>query len=186
MARIQIRIAARNAHPTLSLQRGRTAWYGSGIYPSGYGHGDVVPSEELRSFLLRMYDAWATGDFEALREMFSPDAHILLIGTDPGEWWTGRDGLEVFILQTHELGGVRFEASQPTAYCVGNVGWVADQPLFTPGNGVAVRMRLTAVLAIERGHWRFVQWHVSIGQANEASLGRLLTEHRQDRAQCPR
>jgi hypothetical protein len=33
------RIAPRHAHPTLPLQRDRTAWYGSGIYPSGYGHG---------------------------------------------------------------------------------------------------------------------------------------------------
>ena len=32
-------IAARHAHPTLPLQCDRTAWYGSGVYPSGYGHG---------------------------------------------------------------------------------------------------------------------------------------------------
>jgi class 3 adenylate cyclase len=36
-------------------------------------------------------------------------------------------------------------------------------------------MRATAILAIERGHWRFVHWHLSIGQANETALGKQLT-----------
>jgi len=31
---------------------------------------DVVASEELRSFMLRLYSAWEAWDFEALREMF--------------------------------------------------------------------------------------------------------------------
>src|SRR2546423_15527889 len=65
---------------------------------------DVVPSEELRSFLLRLYSAWGTQDFEALREMVSTGAHLLAIGTDPNEWWTGSDVLEVWILQTREAG----------------------------------------------------------------------------------
>ena len=136
---------------------------------------DVVPNEELRSLLLRMYEAWARQDFDALREMFSARPHVVLIGTDPGEFWRGRDGLDILIAQTHELHGVRFEAGEPVAYSDGNVGWVIDQPLYVPGDGTAVRMRSTAVLAIERGHWRFVHWHVSIGQDNETSLGRALT-----------
>lgn len=40
---------------------------------------DVVPSEELRSFLLRLYAVWAAQDFEALREMFSTGPHLLVI-----------------------------------------------------------------------------------------------------------
>ena len=92
---------------------------------------DVVPSEELRSFLLRLYSAWGTQDFEALREMFSTGAHLLAIGTDPNEWWQGPDVLTVWILQTREAGGFHFEPSRPTAYCMGSVGWVADEPLIT-------------------------------------------------------
>jgi hypothetical protein len=41
---------------------------------------DVVPSEELRSFLLRLYSAWEAQDFEALRDMVSTSAHVLVIG----------------------------------------------------------------------------------------------------------
>ena len=114
---------------------------------------DVVPSEELRSFLLRLYSVVKAQEFEALREMLSTSAYALAIGTDPNEWWTGSDGLEVWILQIQESGGFSFEPSRLTAYCVGNVGWVADEPLLTLGNGVKVRVRLTAVLVkIGRAH----------------------------------
>jgi class 3 adenylate cyclase len=136
---------------------------------------DVVPSEELRSFLLRLYSAWEAQDFEALREMFSTGAHVLVIGTDPDEWWTGSDVLEVWILQTREVGGFSAKPRRLTAYCIGNVGWVADEPLVTFGNGVEIRMRVTAVLVIERGHWRIAHWHASIAQTNEESIGLSLT-----------
>src|SRR6266704_2677343 len=100
---------------------------------------DVVPSEELRSLLLRLYSAMQAQDVETLREMFSTSAHALAIGTDPSEWWTGSDALEVWSVQIREAGGFRFQSSRPTAYCVGPVGWVADDPLVTIGNGVEVR-----------------------------------------------
>ncbi|MFO1414186.1 MAG: nuclear transport factor 2 family protein [Burkholderiales bacterium] len=135
---------------------------------------DVVPSEELRALLLRMYDAWAREDFAALRDMFSTGAHVVVIGTDPDEWWRGAAGLEVLIAQTREMGGVRFEPHEPVAYSLGNVGWVVDRPAYVPASGHPVPLRSTAILAIERGHWRFVHWHVSIGQANEDALGLAL------------
>lgn len=56
---------------------------------------EVVPSEELRAFLLRLYSVWEAQEFDALREMFSTGAHVLVIGTDPNEWWTGSAGIEV-------------------------------------------------------------------------------------------
>jgi class 3 adenylate cyclase len=136
---------------------------------------DVVPSEELRSFLLRFYSAWEAQEFEGLREMISTGAHVLIIGTGPNEWWTGRDALEVRIIQTSEIGGFRVEPGRPTAYSMGNVGWVADEPLITFENGVALRLRLTAVLVIEFGHWRIAQWHASIAQRHEESFGLSLT-----------
>ena len=136
---------------------------------------DVVPSEELRSFLLRLYSTWEAQEFEALREMFSTGAHLLVIGTDPHEWWTGPDALDVWIVQTREVGGLTIQPGRPAAYCIGNVGWVADEPLVTFGNGVELRVRLTAVLVIERGHWRIAHWHASIAQTNEESLGLSLT-----------
>ena len=70
---------------------------------------DVVSSEELRSFLLRLYSVCEALEFDALRKMFSTGRHVLVIGTDPNEWWTGSDGLDLWIIQTRELGGFRIE-----------------------------------------------------------------------------
>jgi class 3 adenylate cyclase len=136
---------------------------------------DVIPSEELRSLLLRLYATWEALDFDALREMVSAQSHALVVGTDPTEWWSGSNGLEMWLMQVQELGPVTIRSAGPVAYCCGTVGWIADRPVLTLQNGVTVHPRITAVAVIERGHWRFAQWHTSFGQTNEQSLGFSLT-----------
>ena len=132
---------------------------------------NVVPSEELRSFVLRFYAAWQAWDFETLKEMTSVEPHFLTIGTDPAEWWTGSAMFDIWKVQAREMGKVTVRSSRLTAYSCGNVGWVADQPVMTLENGAEISLRLTGVAVIERGHWRIVQWHLSLGQKNEESLG---------------
>src|SRR5215210_3960798 len=136
---------------------------------------DIIPSEELRSFLLRLYATWEALDFDGMREMISAQQHALVVGTDSREWWSGSDGIEIWLLQARELGRVKIKSPGPVAYCCGNVGWLADRPVVTLENGVAINPRITAVAVIERGHWRFAQWHTSLGQTNEQSLGVPLT-----------
>ena len=136
---------------------------------------NVVPSEELRSFMLRFYAAWQAWDFETLKEMISAEPHFLTIGTDPAEWWTGSALFDIWKVQAREMGKVTVRATCLTAYTCGNVGWMADQPVMTLENGVEVGLRLTGVAVIERGHWRVAQWHLSLGQKNEESLGISLT-----------
>ena len=136
---------------------------------------DVVPSEELRSFLLRFYTAWGTQDVEAMREMFSTGAHLLVIGSDPSEWWSGPAGVDVLIRQVGEMAGLTIVPGTPVVYSAGNVGWVADQPTIKLGTGFETAARLTLVSVIERGHWRIVQWHLSVGLANEVAIGLSLT-----------
>jgi class 3 adenylate cyclase len=135
----------------------------------------VVPSEELRAFLLRLYAVWEALDIEAFEEMLSNESHLLIVGTDPNEWFTGQDGVSLFALQLREMAGFTVEAGEPIAYCSGNVGWVADRPFVKLANGVEMTARITAVLVIERGHWRIVQWHISMPQENEAAIGYSLT-----------
>src|SRR5262249_51170965 len=72
------------------------------------------------------------------------------------------------------MGNIAIRSTGPVAYGCGNVGWVADQILTLP-NGRELTLRLSAVAAIERGHWRFVQWHTSLGKTNEEALGMSLT-----------
>src|SRR5205814_7806216 len=40
---------------------------------------------------------------------------------------------------------------------------------------VQIRMRITAVLEVERGHWRIAHWHNSIAQRNEEAIGVAFT-----------
>jgi class 3 adenylate cyclase len=137
---------------------------------------EIVPSEELRAFLLRLYAALSADDADAVREMFSTNACLLNIGTDSDEWWMGPEGTEVLLRQNGELGGIQLRPNAPVAYCIGNIGWIADRPRLVLPTGAEVGVRLTLVLAIERGHWRIVQWHGSIGQKDELSFGRSLTK----------
>ena len=83
---------------------------------------DVIPSEELRSFLLRLYATWEALDFDALREMVSAKPHALVVGTDPTEWWSGCEGLDMWLVQVQEPGPVTIRSAGPVAYCCGNVG----------------------------------------------------------------
>jgi class 3 adenylate cyclase len=140
----------------------------------------VVPSEELRGFLLRLYAVWEALDIEALEEMFSTEPYLLIAGTDPDEWVSGRDGVNLFAVQLREMAGVTVEAGDPMAYCSGTVGWVADQPFIKLPNGVEMTARITLVVTIERGHWRIVQWHFSMPQANEETIGYSLTTSVED------
>lgn len=137
---------------------------------------EIVPSEELRAYLLRLYAALGANDADAVREMFSTSACLLSIGTDPDEWWTGPEGTELLLRQNGELGGIELRPGAPVAYCFGSVGWIADRPHLVLPTGAEVGVRLTLVLAIERGHWRIVQWHGSIGENDEVTFGRSLTK----------
>jgi hypothetical protein len=113
---------------------------------------EIVSSEELRAFLLRLYAAKGDNDSDAVREMFSSSACLLNIGTDSDEWWTGPGGTEILLRQNEQLGGIELRPGAPVAYCVGNVGWIADRPRLVLRTGTEVGMRLTLVLAIERAH----------------------------------
>jgi class 3 adenylate cyclase len=138
---------------------------------------EIAPSEELRAFLLRLYAALTADDADSVREMFSSSACLLSIGTDPDEWWTGAEGTELLLRQSRELGRIELRAGAPVAYCLGDVGWIADRPRLVLRTGAEVSLRLTLVLTIERGHWRIVQWHGSIGEKDQVSFGQSLTKN---------
>ena len=61
------------------------------------------------------------------------------------------------------------------AYVQGSVGWVADRPVLVLPDGDEIPMRITVVFHLVRGHWKFVQMHLSSGIGNEPLLGTTLT-----------
>ena len=132
---------------------------------------EIVPSEELRAFVRRFYAAWSTQDLEAIKEMFSTGAHAMVIGTDPDEWWHGAAGAEMIAHQTAEMKGVEVSSHDLRAFASGTVGWASDRATVKLGVGSEIKGRFTMVFAIERGHWRMVQWHASIGISNQDAIG---------------
>ena len=137
---------------------------------------EIQPNEELRAFMRRLYANFSERDFDSLREMFSSQAYAVMIGTDPDEFWLGPDGIKITLQQTSELQSLTLTSEEMWCYSSGNVGWTADKVLISADGGEPFPARVTCVLAIERGHWRVVQWHCSIGEQDTIKFGRELTK----------
>jgi hypothetical protein len=134
-------------------------------------------SSEIENLVRALYFAISEGDSAGLDELIGDDADVLLIGTDPDEWWAGHDVVvSHWKTQLKEMAGVRLEQSpQLRAFQEGNVAWFADQPSIITPDGARTPIRFTAVLHQEQGAWKIIQVHGSIGVTNEAAIGLTLT-----------
>ena len=129
-------------------------------------------SAEVREAVRHSYEALAKGD----GSFFSQQAGVLMVGTDPGEWWAGNDTvIRVIKTAREEMGPHRVAEGDIKAYSDGNVGWADDRPTVHLSDGTTIPMRVTAVLLKENSDWKFVQLHVSIGTPNEDIFGREIT-----------
>jgi ketosteroid isomerase-like protein len=134
-------------------------------------HENVVYPRHLRS-----YEAFAKADTSFIEDFVSRQEGVLIIGTDPNEWWPGYDTIKrVFEAQMQEMGGVNFVGGDPQAYTEGNVGWVVDHPKLRLPDGPAIPFRTTSVFVKEDGEWKLVQTHSSVGVPNEELISRALT-----------
>ncbi len=135
--------------------------------------GDVVPNEELRAFLLRVYAIWEARDTDGLAALFSREPSLMIMGSDPAQRLTGNDAVNVFAEQMRLVPRWSVQAHDVHAYSCGNVGWITDDPTIGLGGLPEFRARVTLVLVIEHGHWRIIHWHLSIPQPNPDELVEL-------------
>lgn len=127
-------------------------------------------SPELKELMLRFYDAVSAGDLSFMDRWVSSQPEVLLIGTDPNEWWTDLAvAREVFKAQARA--GIKAVPGDIVAFREGTVGWVADRPKFLLADGTETSFRWTAVLKQDGGEWKMVQGHASIGVPNAEALG---------------
>jgi class 3 adenylate cyclase/ketosteroid isomerase-like protein len=134
----------------------------------------VEPSEEIRRVIDRWTRAIAEGDAECL-ERLSEHAGTLIVGTDPAEWWRGRETRAVWGRQIEELRGVfSVQADEIDAWEEGSVGWAALKETVSV-EGRTIEARATYVLRLERGEWKVVQAHWSLPQTKVEAFGRSLT-----------
>jgi adenylate cyclase len=120
----------------------------------------------------RWMAAVAAGDADAVLARLSEHSGTVFIGTDPNEWWVG-DARLVVGRQIEETGGFPMRAEEIDAWEEGSCGW-ANAKIKVEWGGTTYDARLTCLLHLERGDWKFIQSHLSLPQANE-SIGIAVT-----------
>jgi len=131
-------------------------------------------SAEIESLVRELYESFGAGDPDRLDALISGEDGVVMIGTAPTEWWVGRDMiLDRWRNQLQEMAGFALEPGpELQAFEEGDVGWVMDRPSFVAPDGLRVPGRFTVVLHRERGVWKIVQGHASMGVPGEETTGR--------------
>ncbi|GAC1513533.1 MAG: hypothetical protein NVS2B16_18630 [Chloroflexota bacterium] len=110
------------------------------------------------------------GRITSVNDVLSSSDGVSGIGTDPTEWWVGRESLAPILdaqFAAFRQLGATFNTSNTEAWIDGDVGFVVDQPTVTLKDGRSVHMRATTILHKEGGTWKLLHQHVSIGVPND-------------------
>ena len=137
----------------------------------------MQPSEDVRNGMLRFYEAFSSGDPNAMDAVVTR-GDAVVIGTDARQWTVGRESWVQGYRETIELfPGVTVRGGDDlVAYAEGSLGWATDRPTFLLANGFALPARTSAVLRQEEGTWKLVHLHVSFGVPDDKleELGPVL------------
>ena len=137
----------------------------------------MQPSAELVAVSKRLFAALSASDLEALHGVIAHDDDVLVIGTDPDEWWAGPQTVHgILDAQLRELAGWSWAPTSLVAYESGETGWAAARVRVTFPDGSRQDLRTTIVFDLDRAQWKVVQWHISIGVANEDTVDIPLTK----------
>lgn len=116
-----------------------------------------------------MLDAMKRGDAGAADALMADHVSVV-IGTDEGEWWDGRDRATAAIRgQLEATGGFPLSIDHLRGYGGDGFGWFEVRGSMAAEDG-SIPMRMTGALHQEAGSWKFVQFHASVGTPN-ADLG---------------
>ena len=115
------------------------------------------------------------GDADAVMARISEQPGVLAVGSDDEEWLHAAERAEraVWRQQIEESGGFPLAWDEIEAWEEGSVGWAATRMTIRPldGSGDTSHLRATYVLHLERGEWKLVQVHWSLGRSNVDVLG---------------
>ncbi len=136
----------------------------------------AVPSPEIEALVRRVLEAWESWDLEIVRNLFSSEAELRVIGFDEDEWWVGPDAFfGIFRTQAREVPTWRYEIRLVEAFEQRPFGWASIfGTMHAPETDTP--MRHVAVLRLEAGAWRVVQWINAIPVANRQIFGVELTQ----------
>jgi hypothetical protein len=132
-------------------------------------------SEEIESIVHRVFEAIGSGDSGAVDGMVSRHPEVLLIGTDPSEWWSGHETISNILReQLKEMQDIGIELTDVRAYTEDGIGWASARARYEMPDGLGNEVRFTAVFRREDGDWRLVQGHSSIGVPNDQAFGMTM------------
>jgi len=127
----------------------------------------MQPCPELKNLVLHHYGKFDSGgQADSIKDTYSLEEGVVIIGNDPSEWVDDRDSLLAWI---NAGGSVKAEITvhDLKAYSEGGVGWTMDRVTVKLPNGVEVPIRHTRIFHKENGAWKMVHLHVSIPVPND-------------------
>jgi hypothetical protein len=127
----------------------------------------MQPCPELIDIVLQNYkhEGFAGGPQEVARRFYSEQTGVIIVGTDPHEWFEDQEAIARFF----ESSGSNLEIQVDVleAFCEGTVGWTVDRVRLRLPNGVDLPIRHTRIFHKEDGAWKVIHLHVSIPVPNE-------------------
>jgi hypothetical protein len=132
----------------------------------------IQHSDGVRDGLIRFYDRFSIGDATGFADVIAEANGASVIGTGPGEGHDDRDDwISTYAeMMRGEMAGTRLEPGDPRAYEEGAVGWAVNEPQFVFPDGSRLPTRLTAVLHHERGDWKILHLHFSVGVPDKQAM----------------
>lgn len=127
----------------------------------------MQPCDELKNLVLRHYGKFDSGgQADTIKEIYSLEEGVVIIGNDPNEWFDDRDSIVAF-MQAGGSSKMEIAVQNLKAYSEGSVGWIMDRVTVKLPNGVDIPVRHTRIFHRESGTWKMVHLHVSIAVPNE-------------------
>ncbi|SHJ02290.1 Adenylate cyclase, class 3 [Shimia gijangensis] len=132
----------------------------------------IVPSPELGAIVRRWLKSYASGDKQAVVNLFSADPALGYIGSSHDEIWradTLRQGMPNYM---DDIPSFNWERDEFRGFECGELGWVEwFGERVSLENGKDITFRSTFVLHLEQGVWRIVHVHNSNPVSNMNALG---------------
>ena len=135
----------------------------------------MTQSKELADLLLELYQASVDGELSFFEELISEADGVTTIGSDPQEFWEGREAILEARSRSGAIGAI--EPGAIRAFAEGSVGWVVDRPRLRLQDGSTMDLRLSAIFHREEGRWMLVHQHVSTGVSDPIAEASARREH---------
>lgn len=129
--------------------------------------GVLASEKEVQGFLDRQVKAFETRDINALMEMLSPDASVVMLGNGPDERWVGPDEIKgIYQQQLAQYVSEKFTLRGTIIGARDNMGWFSTQARVLKTDADKSQSTLlinwSGILQKREGKWLLIQSHFSL------------------------